>query len=331
MTFFNRKEEVLDIELTQYGKHLLSRGKWKPTYYAFFDDDVIYDVTWMSGSTAETQNDSEARIKEAVRPHIQHVFHSVDGETSLSPQARPDKHFVNSAPLGTAQIGNKQAPAWNVTFLKGFVSSSFLASTNSGRPMVNIPQINAEIKYQTAVGDQFNSPFADAAPAVPDTHEDENSPEKFWFEDGTFIQTESDFILLDVGELNGLTTNKDFEIEIFKIETEQNSGEEILLPLSFIDSGLSPAYEVTEDDLLIKRDSSNLIPYDVEVTKDNVSYFLGINTDAEIDDRILCALDPLAKKRGIFSAKFADCDAIEDRRREDIYGVEEQFEDPCEE
>ena len=43
MTFFNQKEEVLQIELTQYGKYLLSRGKWKPAYYAFFDDDVIYD------------------------------------------------------------------------------------------------------------------------------------------------------------------------------------------------------------------------------------------------------------------------------------------------
>ena len=43
MRFFDKKEEVLDIELTQYGKHLLSRGKFKPTYYAFFDNNVLYD------------------------------------------------------------------------------------------------------------------------------------------------------------------------------------------------------------------------------------------------------------------------------------------------
>ena len=30
MGFFDRKEEVIDIELTQYGKHLLSLGKFKP-------------------------------------------------------------------------------------------------------------------------------------------------------------------------------------------------------------------------------------------------------------------------------------------------------------
>jgi len=43
MVFFNTKEEVIDIELTPYGKHLLSQGKWKPVYYEFYDDDILYD------------------------------------------------------------------------------------------------------------------------------------------------------------------------------------------------------------------------------------------------------------------------------------------------
>ena len=34
MQFFNQKEEVIDIQLTQFGKRLLSQGKFKPTYYA---------------------------------------------------------------------------------------------------------------------------------------------------------------------------------------------------------------------------------------------------------------------------------------------------------
>ena len=32
MSFFNKKEEVLEIELTQYGKHLLSKGEFVPVY-----------------------------------------------------------------------------------------------------------------------------------------------------------------------------------------------------------------------------------------------------------------------------------------------------------
>jgi len=46
MKFFNPKEEVLDIQLTQQGKRLLSMGKFKPKYYAFYDDDIIYDSSY---------------------------------------------------------------------------------------------------------------------------------------------------------------------------------------------------------------------------------------------------------------------------------------------
>ena len=43
MSFFDSKEEVLDVQLTPYGKHLLSKGLFKPAYYSFHDDGVIYD------------------------------------------------------------------------------------------------------------------------------------------------------------------------------------------------------------------------------------------------------------------------------------------------
>ena len=43
MSFFDSKEEVIKIELTQFGKYLLSKGKFAPKYYAFFDDDIVYD------------------------------------------------------------------------------------------------------------------------------------------------------------------------------------------------------------------------------------------------------------------------------------------------
>ena len=39
MSFFNKKEEVYHIELTPYGRYLLSIGKLKPHHYRFFDDE----------------------------------------------------------------------------------------------------------------------------------------------------------------------------------------------------------------------------------------------------------------------------------------------------
>ena len=68
MKFFNPKEEVLDIQLTQQGKRLLSMGKFMPKYYAFYDDDILYDSSYAgtiprtataAGSATITFSDSD--------------------------------------------------------------------------------------------------------------------------------------------------------------------------------------------------------------------------------------------------------------------------------
>ncbi len=68
MTFFDKKEEVMKIELTPYGRYLLSIGKLKPNYYKFFDNNVMYDIaSGGSGSAtlpSEDQNDADVRIRQ---------------------------------------------------------------------------------------------------------------------------------------------------------------------------------------------------------------------------------------------------------------------------
>ena len=61
MEFFNKKEEVIDLQLTQYGKHLLSMGRFKPVYYAFYDDGILYDSEY--GGFTEAQNEAKNRIQ----------------------------------------------------------------------------------------------------------------------------------------------------------------------------------------------------------------------------------------------------------------------------
>ena len=85
MQFFNQKEEVIDIQLTQFGKRLLSQGRFKPTYYAFYDNDILYDLNYAnaSGSYKETQSQTEKRIlKETPRLKTQYMF-----ESSMRPSA----------------------------------------------------------------------------------------------------------------------------------------------------------------------------------------------------------------------------------------------------
>ena len=68
MTFANPKEETINLELTSYGRYLLSLGQFKPHTYAFFDEDIIYDRQHLSGTTGnanvELQNNIEGRIQE---------------------------------------------------------------------------------------------------------------------------------------------------------------------------------------------------------------------------------------------------------------------------
>ena len=81
MEFFNKKEDVLEIKLTQYGKYLLSKGKFKPHYYAFFDDNILYDQQYSGRSTKESQNQIEGRIQEETPAlRTQYVYSGIETE-----------------------------------------------------------------------------------------------------------------------------------------------------------------------------------------------------------------------------------------------------------
>ena len=62
MLFLDKKEEGIDIELTQFGKHKLSVGEFKPVYYAFYDEDIVYDTKY--AGYEESQYNAEKRILE---------------------------------------------------------------------------------------------------------------------------------------------------------------------------------------------------------------------------------------------------------------------------
>lgn len=83
MEFFNKKQDVIDLQLTGYGKQLLSRGLFKPVYYAFSDDGVIYDSQWVSGSNGDAQqSDIETRIQEET-PRLKTQYRKVGAEKAI--------------------------------------------------------------------------------------------------------------------------------------------------------------------------------------------------------------------------------------------------------
>ena len=76
MAFKDKKQDVIDLKLTQVGKGSIIRGVFQPVYYRFFDDSIIYDRKY--AGAAENQNVIEDRIKEDLTLDTQHLVKGVE-------------------------------------------------------------------------------------------------------------------------------------------------------------------------------------------------------------------------------------------------------------
>jgi hypothetical protein len=151
MTFFDKKSEVINIELTQYGKYLLGRGKFKPVYYEFLDNDVLYDSTYASMS--EDRNNISNRIKSetpSLRP--QYVFSGVEtrikeltkrkvllqnqndklvkDEELIENTQVYEKLYFNSMPLGNSTLDTTY-PALSLNVYNNEISGTNLYKQNN--------------------------------------------------------------------------------------------------------------------------------------------------------------------------------------------------------
>jgi hypothetical protein len=182
--FFDDKEEVIDIELTEWGKYLYSIGKFKPTYYAFSDDEVLYDSAY-AGVSSEEQKEIVDRITDStpyLKPHVRFkeaktYYQEYDSasepdatvfQNPLDSAARVDTLLESKIELikqkagrysqstkelerlilskvGTVRTTTQDYPAFDVTFLQSRISSSSNSlATDFG--YLKIPQINVNLQ-----------------------------------------------------------------------------------------------------------------------------------------------------------------------------------------
>ena len=297
MEFFNKKEEVIDLQLTQYGRHLMSKGKFKPVYYSFYDDNILYNVA-KTGRT-EVQNEAEKRIKENPTLHPQVGFSSLEREFQnnydlvlmgksagdASIQRTPEKHYLLSHPIGTSDINSEYAPSWSVLFLNGSISGSAsstleLKEKSGDKNILNIPQINSHMKIEVT----------DVSGGAFEYDEAIDGPLRSNF--GVLTDEENTYIVLKVIESNGLYQKKNFDIELYEVyEEETDSGNiiETLRPLKF-----SKSY-VAEDELTFMGSSTP------KEDQEHVEYYFDFRVDDEINTQALCRLDPVNEKLGVFA------------------------------
>ena len=274
MRFFNPKEEVIDIQLTQDGKRKLAAGRFKPKYYAFFDEDIIYDTRY--AGFEEEQKDSAPRIMDNTpRLRVRHSTKGVETEfRKIQEQKRTgDRNSSNETkdrnggmmPIGTS-YGNEFAPVWKISLLQGdFSNTQEVAFYNVSWGVQPIPQLSSSMEVETRV--EFEEGYGDMVASPDGTQEGRPlvnysanqtdaaaSDTPSVYQDGSYLVTEQPSIILSIEELNNAMTNDNFDIEVFEIIQETNSStsqiKEILRPLFIAgdnDYAEKDEYEISEE------------------------------------------------------------------------------------
>jgi len=304
MLFMDKKEEVIDIELTPYGKQLLSMGKMKPVYYAFFDDNIMYDAEY-AGLT-EDQNIIQERIAQ-LTPQLQTQYKftskgkegtEVDfGNGEKVSTIAPLKKDALANSLGNSRMSGENYPAINLRMLSGEIASYDLNYTTKFG-LKKIPQINVNINYTIEMGSFTAESFTAGAAPLDDTPAiDVASAASFGSissdlaPDGSFINISPQVILADIVEKNTDFKIENFDIEVFEV------GEE-LIPLTFaknpvsnVVNGILVERTPTEDEELVVLSSSN------------VEYYFDVFVDSDIDPEIINSSISVLKAKGFYTDK----------------------------
>jgi hypothetical protein len=319
MTFFNQKEEVIQIELTQYGKHLLSKGKLKPTYYAFFDDDIIYDAKY--AGVDENNGSAVERIKSVPRPKVQYVFTGIEEQVkknleliksgretldSLNLVPTADKHHVLNNRIGTSFLGDNKAPSFNIAMLNGEIQSTTLLQTGSldTKPLIKIPLLELKdvdyILSEKRVGNN-----------IPST---EGVTYLSKYDDGTAIALEEDYLLIEIVEKNVENEMKNFDIEMFMCEQNPVTGEESYTPLHFDQKFEDYKNGILLDPKIVDIETDGILNEQKSNDQFRAENFFEILIDNEIEKNLICKLISKMKDRTLYDPLY-DCSEYQEQQR----------------
>ena len=302
MKFFNPKEDVLDIKLTNYGRQALSKGRWKPAYYSFMDENVLYDSEY--GGFTEPKSNAEVRIQEET-PLLRTQMNFADREQFLFDDTAAtieqlhlntyEKLNVMPFSLGNSSPDSTKTPAIRIQCLQGEIKDLEFNLTGSTRTekiangvvtkshqLLKIPQIEMDVEYKITVAESKTS-------ELKFTPDPALTPGNF-YADGNVVLVGPEQILFVIDEANAPFEFENFDIEVYEMRDEFDVfGEQIKNQLSFI-----KPLQMVENNILIDKEEAEVkagrlngaIP-DVDPTY--VNYFFDVNVDSEVDEKIICS------------------------------------------
>ena len=277
MKFLNKKEQVFDIQLTPYGKHKLSAGDLTPMYYAFFDDNVIYDLEYAGG--AEKQNNTHRRIKQETQYlESQTLFQQVMSGTVAKGGILEETIYEQEQNLLTSQgfIGDAKllseetdvAPAWKFITMQNNILSSVPEDIKNN---FKIPQINITASYILQSRDPRDL-------SLREENVRQINSRTATFSDGRLIELEMNDPLIYLEELNTELLTDNFDIEVFQVTRDTSDDDFRQLFFSskapqVVNGMLVSAQPITNNDL---------------ITTGSVEYYFSIAKDSEVDPKLAC-------------------------------------------
>lgn len=319
MTFFNKKTEVMQIEMTPYGRYLYSIGKFMPHSYEFVDDDVIYRV---SGS-GEAQEAAHSRIlEETPKLKINRAFQDEAPQVESPPiidfpRVMVRKNNMRQSdlyPMGRSSYSSDSMPQLQATMLQGSISGSQMTrevvelsdhGTISTGGEVLIPQVDVNFNFTVTLRNSLD----------PSDDYDGFFERSDLFDDGTYLEIRCKEPLIHLKEFNSFYEKENFIIEAFEVAGE--TSREILKPLKFGGSNKTKVNELAEQ---LTDGSLPDGPYffeEEQPTESFVNYFFDLISDESISREILCrAVDSLE-----VNSQFLDEELICPDQRTDRFNI----------
>jgi hypothetical protein len=296
----NKKEEVIELKLTSYGKYLLGAGTFKPMYYAFLDDNIIYDAA--HAGIDETQSSAQKRIKEetqyleslvlfedlenyTLQDEIDEIQY-MPGDVKPREEIQVSEFYRFDHILGDAYLLGEQSvtPSWKVAALQTAISSSsFTDAKNNTR----IPQINISSSYtlRTMDVDKYTNTIFNSEEPL------DHILKTTSFRDDKIIYLDRSEPTMYIEEVNTQTLNKNFDVEVFEFVERKQTGQltgskntfQFLTrkyyhaqPAQIVDGIMMSAKKKTKE-----VDPNTLSPQTVD-------YYFNILRDKEIDRELAC-------------------------------------------
>jgi len=284
MTFFNKKTEVMEIEMTPYGRYLYSIGKFKPHSYEFVDDDILYKAK----DSTETQEEAHPRIlnetpklktNRAFRDEQRIQTGQVQIGNKIELQTKMNKRQSDPKALGRSSYNSDNSPSIQVQMLQGEIKDSTLehdGTSQSRQGIVRIPQVDVDFNISATIKNELLEPSNGKEFTSPVDSE------------GRYVELTFESTIILLKEFGSFYEKENFNVEVF-IDPNRRETNGALEPLLF---NFNPS--LVQEDILIDNDG-NYGPGErtsFEEGRDNkefASFYLSLRIDDEIPDEDICA------------------------------------------